>query len=78
MCGVMNTCRQILSGCTARRLIALAPSLTQGEHPVLKAVRVTRIPVAEARVAVEMMVIGSGILVHPVIEWDGKQVGDGE
>lgn len=38
----------------------------------------TKISVAEARKAAEMMLIVSGYLILPVVEWDGKPVGDGK
>lgn len=36
------------------------------------------VPVAEARAAREMMMIGSSIKVAPVVEWDGRPIGDGK
>jgi len=38
---------------------------------------VCEIPVAEARAAREMMLFGSSVKVAPVVEWDGKPIGDG-
>ena len=35
-------------------------------------------PVAEARGAREMLLIGSSIKVAPIVEWDGKAIGDGK
>lgn len=37
--------------------------------------RMTKISVAEARKAAEMMLIVSGYLILPVVEWDDKPVG---
>ena len=65
----------ILSGCTSLRLLDLAPALvTQG---VIAGVEVCDIPVAEARAAREMMLIGSSIKVASIVEWDGAKIGDG-
>ncbi len=36
------------------------------------------VPVAEARGAREMLLIGSSIKVAPIVEWDGKPIGDGK
>jgi 4-amino-4-deoxychorismate lyase len=65
----------ILSGCTSLRLLELAPALQTAN--LITGVQVCDIPVAEARVAREMMLIGSSVKVAPVVEWDGKPVGDG-
>jgi 4-amino-4-deoxychorismate lyase len=66
----------ILSGCTSLRLLELAIRLqTTG---VLKGVQVCDIPVAEARAAREMLLIGSSVKVAPIVEWDGKPIGDGK
>ena len=66
----------ILSGCTSLRLLELATTLkTQN---LLKGVEVCDIPVAEARGAREMLLIGSSVKVAPIVEWDGKPIGDGK
>ncbi|OGL09388.1 MAG: hypothetical protein A3I17_03530 [Candidatus Rokubacteria bacterium RIFCSPLOWO2_02_FULL_72_37] len=65
----------ILSGCTSLRLLELATALTT--RKLLRDVRVCEIPVAEARAAREMMLFGSSVKVAPVVEWDGKPIGDG-
>ena len=65
----------ILSGCTSLRLLELAAVLVS--RALLTDVRVCDIPVAEARAAREMMLIGSSVKVAPVVEWDGTPVGDG-
>lgn len=65
----------ILSGCTSLRLLELAPALQAGH--LITGVQVCDIPLAEARAAREMMLIGSSVKVAPVVEWDGKPVGDG-
>ena len=65
----------ILSGCTSLRLLELAPQLAaQG---LIAGVEVCDVPVAEARAAREMMLIGSSIKVASIVEWDGARVGDG-
>ncbi len=66
----------ILAGCTSRRLLELATTLQT--RKVIRAVQVCDIPVAEARGAREMMLFGSSVKVAPVVEWDGKPVGDGK
>jgi 4-amino-4-deoxychorismate lyase len=66
----------ILSGCTSLRLLELATRLqTTG---ALKGVQVCDIPVAEARAAREMLLIGSSVKVAPIVEWDAKPIGDGK
>ncbi len=67
---------RILSGCTSLRLLALAPALVaQG---LITAVEVCDIPVADARAAREMMLIGSSIKVAPIVEWDKAPIHDGK
>jgi len=65
----------ILSGCTSLRLLELARGL---EGSLLDGVEVCDVPVAEARAAREMLLIGSSIKVAPIVEWDGKPIGDGK
>jgi 4-amino-4-deoxychorismate lyase len=66
----------ILSGCTARRMLELAPALqTSG---LLKGVEVCDITVANARAAREMLLIGSSVKVSPIVQWDGQPIGDGK
>jgi 4-amino-4-deoxychorismate lyase len=64
----------ILSGCTSLRMLDLARRLQGG---LLRDVRVCDIPVAEARAAREMLLIGSSVKVAPIVEWDRKPIGDG-
>lgn len=66
---------KILSGCTAKQLLALAPKLV--EAGLLKSVHDARISADEARQCAEMMFLGSGLPLLPVIERDGQPVGDG-
>ena len=65
----------ILSGCTSLRLLELAKTLQARGR--LKDVQVCDVPIAEARVAREMLLIGSSVKVAPIVEWDGKPIGDG-
>lgn len=66
----------ILSGITVQRMLELAHKLVQ--NGLLKDIVIDDIPVEEARAAAEMMLIGSSIEVAPVVEWDGKPIGDGK
>lgn len=66
----------ILSGCTSLRLLDLAQRLVPRQ--VIGGVEVCPIPVDEARAAREMMLIGSSVKVAPIVEWDGKAIGDGK
>ncbi|HVQ75970.1 MAG TPA: hypothetical protein VMT79_10580, partial [Candidatus Binatia bacterium] len=43
----------------------------------LSGVEVCDIPVAEARAAREMLLIGSSVKVAPIVEWDRAPIGDG-
>jgi 4-amino-4-deoxychorismate lyase len=64
----------ILTGCTSLRLLALARGLVGG---ALRGVEVCDIPVAEARAAREMLLVGSSVKVAAIVEWDGKPIADG-
>jgi 4-amino-4-deoxychorismate lyase len=66
----------ILAGCTAVRLLELARVLK--DQGVLKSVDVRDIPVAEARAATEMLLLGSSVKVAPIVQWDDRPVGDGK
>jgi 4-amino-4-deoxychorismate lyase len=67
---------RVLPGCTSLRLLDLARSLaTRG---VLNGVEVCDIPVADARAAREMVLLGSSVKVAPIVEWDGKPIGNGK
>src|SRR6188472_1716661 len=68
------TFERVLPGCTSLRLLDLAQSLV---GRLLTGVEVCNIPVADARGAREMFLIGSSIKVAPVVEWDGQPIGDG-
>ena len=65
----------VLAGCTSLRLLELAPALvTRG---LIAGVEVCDIPVADARGAREMLLLGSSVKVAPVVEWDGQAIGGG-
>ncbi|XP_073026946.1 D-amino-acid transaminase, chloroplastic-like isoform X2 [Primulina eburnea] len=66
---------KILSGCTALRLLELAPKLVdQGR---LKDVRIRNLTVEEAKGTAEMMYVGSTLPILPIISWDEGPIGDG-
>ncbi|XP_024161472.1 D-amino-acid transaminase, chloroplastic isoform X2 [Rosa chinensis] len=67
---------KILSGCTAKRVLALAEGLVK--EGKLQGVRVENVTVEEGKKADEMMLIGSGILVRPIVQWDEQIIGDGK
>ncbi|KAI3857176.1 hypothetical protein MKW98_010590 [Papaver atlanticum] len=67
---------KILSGCTAKRVLALAEGLVQ--KGIIAGIRVGNITVEEGKGAKEMMLIGSGTLVRPVVQWDDHVIGDGK
>lgn len=66
---------KILSGCTAKRILELAPKLV--EQGCLKSVKTENLSVEEAKRAAEMMFIGSTLPVLPIIMWDDQPIGNG-
>jgi 4-amino-4-deoxychorismate lyase len=66
---------RVLAGCTSLRLLELAPQLHASG--LLTGVEVCDIPVADARAAREMVLLGSSIKVAPIVEWDGRPIGTG-
>src|SRR5206468_8026363 len=66
----------ILAGCTSLRLLELARSLV--DRRLLAGIEVRDIPVAEARAAREMLLLGSSVKVAPVVQWDSNPIGDGK
>ncbi|KAG7972822.1 hypothetical protein I3843_07G202100 [Carya illinoinensis] len=66
----------ILSGCTAKRVLTLANELVR--EGKLQGVKVRNVTVDEGKKSNEMMLIGSGVLVRPVIQWDEHVIGDGK
>ena len=67
---------RVLAGCTSLRLLDLARRLV--ERGVIDGVEVCDIPVAAARAAREMVLLGSSVKVAPIVEWDGQPIGDGK
>jgi 4-amino-4-deoxychorismate lyase len=65
----------VLAGCTSLRLLELATHLQSSG--LLRGVEVCDIPVADARAAREMLLLGSSIKVAPIVEWDGRPIGTG-
>lgn len=66
----------ILSGCTAKRVLTLAAELVR--EGKLQGVNLRNVTVEEGKKADEMMLIGSGVLVRPVVQWDEQAIGDGK
>ncbi|XP_038685141.1 D-amino-acid transaminase, chloroplastic-like [Tripterygium wilfordii] len=73
---VLPSFDKILSGCTAKRLLQLAPKLV--EQGRLKGVKTTNLTVEEGKGAAEMMYVGSTLPLLPIITWDDKHIGDGK
>ncbi|MDD3275688.1 MAG: aminotransferase class IV [Kiritimatiellales bacterium] len=72
---LMPTPEFVLSGTTARRILALAQTLVA--NGTLKAAGCRDIPRVQAAQAKEMFIFGTTTDVTPVIEWEGRPVGDG-
>jgi 4-amino-4-deoxychorismate lyase len=66
----------ILSGCTSLRLLELSAALKA--RGLIKGIEVCDIPMADAFASREMLLIGSSVKVAPIVEWDGKPIGDGK
>ncbi|XP_010249686.1 PREDICTED: D-amino-acid transaminase, chloroplastic-like [Nelumbo nucifera] len=73
---VMPCFDKILSGCTARRVLSLAEGLVR--EGKLSEISVRNLTVEEGKMADEMMLIGSGVLVRPVLQWDDQVIGNGK
>lgn len=73
---IMPEFDKILSGCTAKRVCVLAEKLV--EEGRIRGVGVRKVGAQEGKMAKEMMLIGSGILVMPVLQWDEQIIGDGK
>ncbi|GAA0158543.1 transaminase [Lithospermum erythrorhizon] len=67
---------KILSGCTALRLLELAPELVKQGR--LKSVKVENVKADEAEGSAEMMYVGSILPLLPIVMWDEKPIGDGK
>uniref|UniRef100_A0A7C8YR32 Aminodeoxychorismate lyase n=1 Tax=Opuntia streptacantha TaxID=393608 RepID=A0A7C8YR32_OPUST len=72
---IMPPFDNILTGCTAVRLLELAPRLV--EEGRLKDVKTANVSVEEAKSAAEMMFVGSGLPIAPIVMWDEKPIGNG-
>jgi 4-amino-4-deoxychorismate lyase len=66
---------RVLPGCTSLRMLELAKGLV-GRG--IAGVEVCDIPVADARAAREMLLLGSSVKVAPIIEWDRQPIADGK
>lgn len=78
---VMPAFDKVLSGCTAKRTLALAHELvdeSKQQSGQLRSVKVGLISVEEGKNASEMMLIGSGLPIVPVVQWDEQQIGNGK
>ncbi|PKI69471.1 hypothetical protein CRG98_010132 [Punica granatum] len=67
---------KILSGCTAKRVLNLAEGL--GKKGEIRGITLRDVTVEEGKAAEEMMLIGSGVLIRPVVQWDNQLIGDGK
>ncbi|XP_030452680.2 D-amino-acid transaminase, chloroplastic [Syzygium oleosum] len=67
---------KILSGCTAKRVLTIAEALVN--EGKLRGIKLGNVTVEEGKAAEEMMLIGSGVLVRSVIQWDEQVIGDGK
>ncbi|KAJ0770439.1 putative aminodeoxychorismate lyase [Helianthus annuus] len=67
---------KILSGCTSKRVLELVRHLVQIGQ--LRGVQVRDVSVKEGKQAREMMLIGSGVVVRPVLQWDDQVIGNGK
>uniref|UniRef100_A0A1J3EVV9 D-amino-acid transaminase, chloroplastic n=1 Tax=Noccaea caerulescens TaxID=107243 RepID=A0A1J3EVV9_NOCCA len=73
---VMPRFDNVLSGCTAKRTLTVAEELVS--KGLLKSVKVMDVRVEDGKKADEMMLLGSGVLILPVIQWDEEFIGDGK
>lgn len=67
---------KILRGCTAKRVLTLLEDLVKKGD--IKRVSVRDVTDEEGKKADEMMLIGSGVQVRPVIQWDNQVIGNGK
>lgn len=72
---VMPKFDKILSGCTAKRVLVLAEGLVK--EGKIRGILVGDMTIEEGKQADEMMLIGSGVLVRAVTQWDDQVIGDG-
>ncbi|CAH9071752.1 unnamed protein product [Cuscuta epithymum] len=73
---LMPDFENILSGLTAKRALVHAQALVKDGK--LRSIRLSNVSVDEGKSAREMMLIGSGVIVHPVVQWDDQIIGDGK
>ena len=66
---------RVLPGCTVLRVLDLAKSIVG--KGLITGVEVCDIPVANARAAREMLLVGSSVKVAPIVEWDRAPIGAG-
>lgn len=66
---------KILGGCTSKRVLVLAERLV--EEGKISGIEIRDITVQEGKMAEEMLLLGSGILVKPVLQWDDHIIGNG-
>jgi branched-chain amino acid aminotransferase len=64
-----------LAGITVKRIFDLADELVR--EKVLKDVQFAKIPLEEAYLSAEIMLLGTSIQILPVVSFDGRQIGDG-
>lgn len=67
---------KILSGCTAKRVLTIAEALVN--EGKLQGIKLGSVTVEGGKAAEEMMLIGSGVLVRSVIQWDEQVIGGGK
>ena len=68
----------VLAGRTVQRAMELAEEAVEaGRLPGVSRVRFGKFDLEAAKTAAEVMVLGSGTIVMPVVEWDGEPVGGG-
>lgn len=73
---IMPPFDKILGGCTAMRLLELAPKLV--EEGRLKSVKTGHVSAEEAKAAAEMMFVGSTLPIVPIIMWDEIPIAKGK
>ncbi len=64
-----------LAGTTVKRIIELARALVK--EKVLKGVQFAKIPLEEAFLSSEVMLLGTSINLLPVVSFDGRRIGNG-
>jgi branched-chain amino acid aminotransferase len=67
---------KILRGTTLTRALELAPDLQR--RKIIERVSIENIPLTEAYNASEILVLSTSLFVAPVVEYDGRTIGDGK